>query len=487
MSGDDPKDDLTSGSSVKTSEKAEVSPLTPYSLHSSDNPGALITPVMLNGENYNLWANEMLNALQAKRKVGFVNGTVKKPSSESSDYENWVAVNSMVIGWIRTSIDVKLKSSVTFVYEASQLWSGLKQRFSVGNKVRIHQIKAQQAACRQEGQSVLEYYGRLCTLWEELAVYRPLPMCTCGGAEEIRQERDDDKVHQFIMGLDDSRFGALCTTLIGLDPLPSIGEVYSKVIREEQRLNGARVQEQQQDALGFVTRHSTTSDEAQNSSRSDSSILRNKDRTCSHCGHSGHEKKECWQLVGFPDWWVDRSERGGASRGRGRSGRGSNSAGRSRGLASVAHATSSNASAFPEFTQEQWKVLSQKIHEKSSADKLSGKAKFGDVILDTGASHHMTGDLSCLKDVVSIPPCFVGFADGNKTFAMSMGTFPLSKKISLNIVLYVPALNCTLISVSKILKQTGCLATFSDTVCVLQDHFSRTLIEPVRSVMGFTF
>jgi len=183
MSGDDPKDDLTSGSSVKTSEKAEVSPLTPYSLHSSDNPGALITPVMLNGENYNLWANEMLNALQAKRKVGFVNGTVKKPSSESSDYENWVAVNSMVIGWIRTSIDVKLKSSVTFVSEASQLWSGLKQRFSVGNKVQIHQIKAQQAACRQEGQSVLEYYGRLCTLWEELAVYRPLPMCTCGGAE----------------------------------------------------------------------------------------------------------------------------------------------------------------------------------------------------------------------------------------------------------------------------------------------------------------
>ena len=103
MACDDVKDCLTSSSVVKTGEKAEVSAVTPYT-HHTDNPGAMITPVMLNRKNYNLWANEMLNALRAKRKVGFVNGTVKKPSSDSSDYENWVATNSMVIGWIRSSI-----------------------------------------------------------------------------------------------------------------------------------------------------------------------------------------------------------------------------------------------------------------------------------------------------------------------------------------------------------------------------------------------
>ena len=116
------------------------------------------------------------------------------------------------------------------------------------------------------------------------------------------------------------------------------------------------------------------------------------------------------------------------------------------------------------------------IQEKSSSDRLSGKEKFGNVILDTGASHHMTGKLSLLKNIVSIPPCSVGFADGSQTFAMSMGELPLSEKVSLLNVLYVPALNCTLISVSKILKQTNYLATFTDTICVLQDRFSRTLI-----------
>lgn len=52
----------------------------------------------------------------------------------------------------------------------------------------------------------------------------------------------------------------------------------------------------------------------------------------------------------------------------------------------------------------------------------------------------------------------------------------MSSTISFMNVLYVPSLNCTLISVSKIVKQTKCVALFIDTLCVLQDRFSKTLI-----------
>ena len=90
----------------------------------------------------------------------------------------------------------------------------------------------------------------------------------------------------------------------------------------------------------------------------------------------------------------------------------------------------------------------------SSPDKLFGKLRHDDLILDTGASHHMTSDLSLLINVVVIPPCPVRFADGNRTFATYVGSLPLTDRVTLEKALFVLNLNCSLISVSKFLKQT---------------------------------
>ena len=114
------------------------------------------------------------------------------------------------------------------------------------------------------------------------------------------------------------------------------------------------------------------------------------------------------------------------------------------------------------------------IQEKASvtaSDKLAGKRILGDVILDTGASHHMTGNSDLLTDIEMIPPCSISFADGNRTFAVKMGTFSLSDKIKLQRVLFVPDMNCTLVSVAKLLKQANCFAHFTDTICFAGPFF----------------
>ena len=87
------------------------------------------------------------------------------------------------------------------------------------------------------------------------------------------------------------------------------------------------------------------------------------------------------------------------------------------------------------------------------------------MIIDTCTSHHMMGDINLLIDLEDISPCKVGFVDGSTTVSNKVGVLPLSDRISLYDVLYVPYLNCSLISVSKLLKHSNCFA-FSPTLYV---------------------
>ena len=100
--------------------QAYVMDASPYYLAPSDNPGALITSVLITHENYSEWSTELWNSLQAKRKTGFIDGTIVKPKTEP-DISRWLASNSMIVGWIRTSIDSKVRSTVTHVPEAKKL------------------------------------------------------------------------------------------------------------------------------------------------------------------------------------------------------------------------------------------------------------------------------------------------------------------------------------------------------------------------------
>ncbi|XP_048638582.1 uncharacterized protein LOC125610287 [Brassica napus] len=399
----------SSSAQVEQGQGGTVNVPTPYSLFASDNPGALITSVMFTGDNYNEWSTELVNALRAKRKLGFIDGTISKPAIDDPKFELWSFVNSLIVGGIRSSIEARVRSTVTFIFDSHKLWENLKKRFSVGNKVRIHHLKEQLASCKQDGQSVMDYFGRLAKMWEELDAYKPLPPCTCSAAAVYEKEREEEKVHQFLMGLDESRFGVVCQGIIATDSSIDLGDVYSRVVLEEQRLVSSKEREVQQSAVGFVAK-----------------------KEASDTQNSGQTRR----LVGFPDWWEETPPTRGNNRGgRGGRGRGGYSSDRNKTNGKKvhnAHATSSNSSSFPVFTDEQLKALTQMINEKNrSTERLTGKL-YGDLILDTGASHHMTGELSFLENITSIPSCPVGFADGYKTYATHTGVFRLSNSITLH-------------------------------------------------------
>lgn len=205
--------------------------------------------MILTGENYGEWSTELENALRAKRKSGFINGTIVQPT-DPKELEAWNTVNSMIVGWIRASIAPNIRSTVTFTSDAHKLWSDLLQRFSIGNTVRVHQLPSELAYYRQNGMSVMDYYGKLSSKWEELLNHKPLPKCTCAWRATFLKDYEEERIHQFLMGLDESRFGNVITNIIGMEPLPDINNVYQRVVRDERRLNSPRT-EQKQEVLGF--------------------------------------------------------------------------------------------------------------------------------------------------------------------------------------------------------------------------------------------
>ena len=85
--GDNSSASKSSSAQVEQSKNGVAAP---YSLHASDNPGALITSVVFTGDNYKEWTTKLTNALKAKRKLGFIDGSIPKPSIDDSNFGLWL-------------------------------------------------------------------------------------------------------------------------------------------------------------------------------------------------------------------------------------------------------------------------------------------------------------------------------------------------------------------------------------------------------------
>ncbi|KAJ0029859.1 hypothetical protein Pint_13233 [Pistacia integerrima] len=83
------------------------------------------------------------------------------------------------------------------------MWKDLEERFSQGSAPRIYQMKTEMVNTLQQGMSVSAYYTKLKGIWDELNTYSQIPMCTYGSAQAFAVEREKEKVHQFLMGLNE--------------------------------------------------------------------------------------------------------------------------------------------------------------------------------------------------------------------------------------------------------------------------------------------
>lgn len=246
----------TKSDTSKVSDEHVKNQISPYYLSASDNPGNIITQVQLKGDNYDEWARAIRTALRAKKKFGFVDGSMKEPAKEP-ELDDWWTVNSMIVSWILNTIEPTLRSTITHMEVAKKLWDDIKERFSVGNRPRVHQLKSELAECKQRGMTLLSYYGKLKLIWEELANYEQYPICSCGGCTceleaKLNKKREEERLHQFLMGLDDTIYGSVRSNILSTDPLPPLNRAYSLVVQEERVQTITRGKEGRGEPVAFA-------------------------------------------------------------------------------------------------------------------------------------------------------------------------------------------------------------------------------------------
>jgi len=201
----------------------------PYYIHPSNHPGHLLVPPKLNGTNYSSWSKSMVNALTTKNKVGFINGSIKTPSEvdQLAEYALWNRCNIMILSWLTHSVEPDLAKGVIHAKTACQVWEDFKDQFSRKNIPAIYQIQKSLVSLSQGTMSASTYFTKIKGLWDELETYRTLP--TCNQMKAHDEQREEDRLMQFLMGLNDS-YNTIRNNILMMSLLPNVRQAYSLVI-----------------------------------------------------------------------------------------------------------------------------------------------------------------------------------------------------------------------------------------------------------------
>lgn len=124
---------------------------------------------------------------------------------------------------------------------------------------------------------------------------------------KFSNEKETDKIHQFLMGLNDETFSTVRSQILGTEPLPTLHKVYPLVVQEEWQKIVARGRDAREETMTVAFAAVTVGQGMVKPTQY------NKPQ-CDHCRKTGHEKSWCWELIGYPENWEPGGPKSAAAR-----------------------------------------------------------------------------------------------------------------------------------------------------------------------------
>ena len=456
----------TEGSNSEVTSRPEA--IHSGSANTTDNIILPITGHKLNGQNFIQWAQSVRIFICGKGKEEYLTGAIVQPKEDDPGYRTWKLENSMVMSWLINSMTNDIGENFMYYGTAKEIWDAARETYSnIDNTSAIFEIKSILQDLRQGDSTVTEYFNILTRYWQQLDIYEELVWKCPEDGLLYKKVIEKERIYKFLLGLN-KNLDEVRGRVLSIKPLPSVREVFSEIRREESR---------QKVMLG--TQNSSKNLEnsalvARGTQSNNNNHQTKKNRPwCDHCRKPGHTKETCWHLHGKPaDWKPSRPQQN-------REGRGY--------TAAAEEDTSGTSSNPGPFSKEQLEAL-QKMFQQTlqSTGTTIGTASVAQKgiffhalnvrqenhttwIVDSGASDHMIGNLMVFHEYT---PCHnnssVRIADGTLSRVFGTGSVIISKDITLHSVLYVPKLDCNLLSISRLTQDLNCVTKFLPHMCEFQ-------------------
>ncbi|GAB4851720.1 hypothetical protein Ancab_039938 [Ancistrocladus abbreviatus] len=143
---------------------------------------------------------------------------------------------------------------------------------------------------------IASFFTKIKRVWDELNSLDTILVCTCGAAQIAFKKEQDQRLLQFLMGLNDD-YNMIRGNILMMSLLPSVGQAYSLLIQEEkQREIRASSQFSSESASLQIDIHKNGNPNKAGTNKKpfDKSLV------CSYCKKQGHTVDKCYRIHGFP-------------------------------------------------------------------------------------------------------------------------------------------------------------------------------------------
>ncbi|XP_074282667.1 uncharacterized protein LOC141607206 [Silene latifolia] len=167
----------------------------PHYIHHSDTLSNKLVATPFDGTGFGGWKRAMLTALSAKKKVGFIDGTIPRPSSTAATALLWQRCNDTVLSWILNSVSPEISKSILFSSTARVAWVELEERFGQSNGAQLYGVQKKLNDFSQGNDNIGSYFTKLKTIWDEIDGMGMNPVCvctcTCGAKDKQLKFQED--------------------------------------------------------------------------------------------------------------------------------------------------------------------------------------------------------------------------------------------------------------------------------------------------------